>query len=150
MASFVTNRGLHLIAESIWRASNPVTTSFKCALLASTTTPTVDTNLMSDVTEISAGFGYTSGGITLEQSAVGNDVSTENDTDDRQESQFKDLVFTASGGNIGPARYAVITDDNATVANRQILIVIDLVSDRTVSDGQSLTIQNTEIRMAMA
>jgi hypothetical protein len=41
----------------------------------------------------------------------------------------------------------VLTDDNATVANREVFVCWDLASDRSVSDGQTLTIQNAELRL---
>lgn len=63
--------------------------------------------------------------------------------------QIKDVSWTASGGSIpssgSGARYAVLTDDNATVGNREVLAYWDLTSDRTVSDGQTLTLQDLEI-----
>jgi hypothetical protein len=39
-----------------------------------------------------------------------------------------------------------LTTDEGTVANRQILAFWDLSADRTVSVGQTLTLQNLELR----
>jgi hypothetical protein len=88
--------------EEIWKAPGP------------------DTNTVSDLTEIAAGNGYTSGGYQLSPGAT-----------------------EASGAG---ARYAVLIDDNVVVADRQVLAFFYLVSDRTVSDTQPLTIQNCEMR----
>jgi hypothetical protein len=115
-------------------------------------TPTADTNLMSDLTEIATGNGYTSGGISLSRNATDFDVLTEDDTNDIAYVQVKDIVWTASGGTLpsdgNGATYAVITDDNATVSSRQVYHYGSLGSARVVSDGQTLTIQNFEIRLA--
>ena len=43
------------------------------------------------------------------------------------------------------ARYAVITDPNATIGSREVFLYYDLSSDRVVSDGQPLTLQNLEV-----
>ena len=37
-------------------------------------------------------------------------------------------------------------DDNGTPANREVLAVFDLASDRSVSDGQTLTLVDCERR----
>ena len=79
------------------------------------------------------------------------DVLTEDDANDRGLTQAKDIVWTASGGSIPAsgdgARYAVLLDDNATVGSREVLAWWDLTSDRSVSDGQTLTLQDCELRL---
>lgn len=76
-------------------------------ILLTNTAPVATNSVKADLTEISAGNGYTAGGtaVTITGSAqssgtyslVGNDV-----------------VFTASGGTIGPFRYAVLYNDTPT------------------------------------
>jgi hypothetical protein len=65
--------------------------------------------------------------------------------------QIKDLIWTATGGSLptsgNGARWAVLTDANATVGNREVWKYWDLVSDRSVSVGQTLTLQNLEARI---
>lgn len=150
MASGVTNRGKFKMLGWSFRGTAAEANMF-VALLTSATAPTADTNLMSDHTEIAAGTGYTSGGISLTPNATDWDVYTEDDTNDRALIQIKDVVWTATGGNLptsgNGARWAVLTDDNVTVGSREIYSWFDLVSDRTVSDTQTLTIQNMEIRL---
>lgn len=145
-----TNRGKYLTLGWIWRAQAEPT-NFYMALLTSATAPTADTNTMSDHTQIATGNGYTDGGYQLTPGGTDYDVWTEDDTNDRALIQCKDIVWTASGGPIpssgNGARYAVHTDDNATVANRQIVHYFDLASDRSVSSGQTLTLQNCEFRL---
>jgi hypothetical protein len=58
-----------------------------------------------------------------------------------------DVTWTASGGNLPAsgdgARWAVLLD--GAVSGSNVLAYFDLVSDRTVSDGQTLTIEDSEI-----
>lgn len=149
MAGF-TNRGKKILLDELFR--NPTEfTNFYVALVTSAVAPTADTNTLSELTEIAAGNGYTSGGIQLARNSTDFDVSAEDDTNDLSKIQIKDLVWTASGGSLpasgSGARYAVLTDDNATVGSRQVLGFWDLVSDRQVSAGQTLTLQDCELRL---
>lgn len=151
MASGWTNRGRYK-GLGVWLRAETAPTTFYLALLTSATTPDADDNTMADVTEIAAGTGYTTGGAAVARSAVGFDVWTEDDANDRAFVQLADVVFTASGGSIpnsgSGARWAVLTDDNGTVASRELYAWFDLGSDRSVSDGQTLTLQNAELRLA--
>ena len=87
----------------------------------------------------------------LTKNSTDFDVLTEDDGNDRGLIQVKDVVWTASGGSIPDAgdgaRYAMLTDDDGTIANREAYQYWDLASNRTVSDGQTLTLQNLEIRI---
>ncbi len=147
-----TNKGKYA-ALALWsRNTAPTTTNYYMALVKSTPTP--DTNTMADLTEIAAGNGYTSGGIAIARNATDFDVLTEDDTNDIAYVQIKDIVWTASGGPIpsdsAGATYAVITDDNVTVGSRLVYHYASLGGARVVSDGQTLTIQNFEIRLTEA
>lgn len=154
MASGITNRGkiriLELAFRNLMDGGAPAASPFYVALVTSATAPTVDTNLMSDLTQITAGNGYTTGGINIARNATDFDVLTEDDTNDRGFIQLKNIVWTASGGSIpnggNPARYAVLTDDDAVVANREVLAWFDLVSNRSVGNGAVLTLQDMELR----
>lgn len=145
----VTNRGAYRILQAFFRNAS-VPTNLYAALITSAAAPTVDTNTFADVTEVTAGNGYTAGGISLSRNATDFDVLTEDDTNDRALIQIRDLVWTASGGTLpasgSGARYAILTDDNGTQSSRDILNSWDLSSDRSVSSGQTLTLQNCEIR----
>lgn len=145
-----TNRGKMLVLDWAFRgATRP--TNFYVALVTSATAPTVDINTLSELTQIATGNGYTDGGIQLTPGNTDFDSLAENDANDRAELQLKDLVWTAAGGNLpasgNGARYAVLTDDNATVGSRQVIAYWDLTADRTVSDTQNLTLQNSELRL---
>lgn len=145
-----TNKGKRDILGAYLRGET-IPTNFYIALVTSAVAPGPDTNTLADLTEIAAGNGYTSGGIQLTPNSTDFDVLNEDDVNDRGDIQLKDIVWTASGGPIpasgSGARYAVLLDDNVTVGSRKVLYYWDLVSDRSVSDGQSLTLQNCEIRI---
>lgn len=145
----VTNRGKYLILGAFFR-NETAPSNFYVALVTSATAPDADTDTLGDLTEIASGNGYTAGGVAVARSSVGFDVWSESDADDRGAVQLADVTFTASGGPLPAsgdgARYAVLLDDNATAASRQVIAVWDLDSDRAVSDGQSLTLQDLEIR----
>lgn len=147
----VTNRGKYRTLDVTFRNGTEPTVFYVFLALASAA-PTVDTNIKSDLNEIATGNGYTAGGISVARDATDWDVLTEDDTNDRALVQIKDLVWTASGGNLpssgNGARYAILTDDNGTPANRDVIAAWDLSSDRTVSTGQTLTLQNCEVRLS--
>jgi len=145
-----TNKGKMSILDAYFR-NNGAPTNFYVALVTSATAPTQDTDTLGQMTEIAAGNNYTSGGFSLTPGATDFDVLNEDDTNDRGDIQIKDVAWTASGGPIpasgNGARYAVLTDDNVTVSNREVYAYWDLTSDRSVSDGQTLTLQNVELRL---
>lgn len=146
----LTNKGKFRFLDWVFRGT-ALPTNFYIALVTSAVAPVADTNTFSELTEITAGNGYTAGGISLTKNSTDFDVLTEDDTNDRGLVQLKDIVWTASGGSIpasgSGARYAILTDDNATQGSREIITFWDLVSDRTVSTGQTLTLQDCEIRI---
>lgn len=145
-----TNRGKYNVLNMVYRNSAEPT-NFYLFLATSAAAPTADTNVKSDLTEVATGNGYTAGGISIARNSTDFDVLTEDDTNDRALIQLKDMVWTASGGNLpgsgSGARYAALTDDNVTLASREVYQFFDLSSDRVVSDTQTLTLQNCEIRL---
>ena len=145
-----TNKGKASVLEGIYRNAG-VPTNFNVGLVTSAVAPVADTNTFGELTQIATGNGYVDGGIQLTKNATDFDVLTEDDGNDRGIIQIKDLVWTASGGPIpasgGGARYAAFCDDNVTVGSREVWHFWDLVSDRTVSDGQTLTLQDCEVRI---
>jgi len=143
-----TNKGKFRVLDWVFRRT-AMPSNFYVALVTSATAPNADTNVLSELTEIAAGNGYTSGGYQLTPNSTDFDVLTEDDAGDKGLIQLKDITWTAAGGNLplsgSGARYAVLTDNNATVGSREVLAFWDLAADRTVSAGQSLTLQNCEL-----
>lgn len=139
-----TNKGRFREISGTYRDGS----TFYLALV--TDTPTADTNTMADLTEIAAGNGYTAGGVALTGNSTDFPTVEEDDANDRARFVIRDVVWTASGGNLpasgNGALFAVLTDDNATPANREILHYWSLTSARTVSDGQTLTVSGCEGR----
>lgn len=148
----LTNKGKAFILGLVRGGTLP--TNYYVALVTSATAPTVDTNTLSQLTEIAAGNGYTSGGYQLTPNTTDFPTLTEDDTNDEGQIRIKDLVFTASGGSIPDSgdggRYAVWTDDNATVGSREVYGWWDLGSDTSVSDTQALTLSGLGIDLEEA
>jgi hypothetical protein len=147
-----TNKCKKLLLEYAFRRAwnaGAAPTNLYVALVTSATAPTADTNTLSQLTEIAAGNGYTTGGYQLTPNTTDFDTITEDDTLDKGKIYVKDVSWVASGGAIPPsgsgARYAVLTDDNATVANREVLAYWDLSSDRTTPNGEGLRLVDLEL-----
>jgi hypothetical protein len=114
---------------------NLSTASLKAAL--TNTAPTAATDdTFSDITEISAGAGYSAGGHTLDSEAW---AETGAGTGIWQLT-CADEVITASGGNIGPFRYVVIYNDTPTSPADPLIGYLDYGSSITVTDGNTFTI----------
>lgn len=145
-----TNKGKMRVLEWALRGGT-IPANFNVFLATSAVAPTADTNTKSELTEVATGNGYTAGGISVSHNSTDFDVLTEDDTNDRGLIQIKDLVWTASGGSLpasgNGARYALLTDANATLGSREVLFYWDLGADYQVSSGQTLTLQNLEIRI---
>ena len=82
--------------------------------------------------------------MSVARDATDFDSLVEDDTADESVIQIKDLVFN---GAFSGATYAVLTDDNATVSSRQVIAYWSLGGSVSVSDGQTYTLQNCEIKI---
>ena len=99
----------------------------------SNTAPNVATHTVkADIAEISAGNGYTAGGVDIQ-----NDLSESGGT---ATATAVDVVITASGGSIGPFRYAIIYNDTPTTPTDPLVSYYDYGAAITLADGESLTI----------
>lgn len=148
-----TNRGAWLLLKAMCNAE-AFPTTLSIALVTDAVAPTSDTNIFSDLTEIADGNGYTTGGYELTRDSTDFPTATETDASDFAIISIKDVVWSASGGSIPDsgdgARYAVLIDDNATVADRQVWHWWDLTSARTVSNGQDFTLSGATISLYTA
>ena len=96
-------------------------------------TPNVSTNaIKADLTEISAGSGYTAGGNTCAF------VSSEQTSGVLKFILGNPATWTASGGTIGPFRYAVLYND--TSASDSLIQYWDYGSNLTMAIGESFSI----------
>lgn len=101
-------------------------------VMLTNTAPSASNTVRADITEISAGNGYTAGGnvaTVLSSSQTGgvyrlvlNDPPT----------------WTATGGTIGPFRYAVLYNDTAT--NDELIGWWDYGSSITLQPGETFTV----------
>lgn len=102
-------------------------------VMLSNTAPNTSTNqVRADATEIGAGNGYTSGG-----SAATNSVSRAGGT---TSVVGVDIVFTASGGSIGPFRYAILYNDTPTSPADPLIGYWDYGSSITLNSGETFTV----------
>lgn len=100
-------------------------------ILLTNTAPVSTNQVKTDLTEISAGNGYSAGG------SVAAFVSG-NDTSGTYMLILSPVVFTASGGNIGPFRYAALY--NSTAAGLNLIGWWDYGSSITLTNGNSFTV----------
>ena len=99
--------------------------------LLTNSAPAAANGVKSDLTEISSGNGYTAGGATAS-------ISSSAQTSGTYKLVLGDVTITASGGSIGPFRYAVLYDD--TAASDQLIGYWDYGSSITLADGESITV----------
>lgn len=101
-------------------------------VMLSNTAPNVATHTVrADVTEISGGNGYTSGGTDTQ-----NDLS---ETGGTASCTGVDVVFTASGGSIGPFRYVILYNDTPTSPVDPLVGYWDYGSSITLADTETFT-----------
>lgn len=95
------------------------------------TAPTATDAGLADITEISAGNGYTAGGTAT--------TPTLSETSGTAKLVCTDVVFTASGGAIADFRYAVLYNDTATSPADALIASWDYGSTVTLADTESFT-----------
>ncbi len=104
--------------------------TFKVAL---TNSAPVNTNtVLANITQISNGNGYTTGGTATSMS-----TSTSSGT---AKVTGTDVVFTASGGSVGPFRYAVLYNDTPSSPADPLMAWWDYGSSVTLADTETFTV----------
>jgi hypothetical protein len=88
--------------------------------------------IRTDVTEISAGNGYTAGGATVTTSSSAQTSGT-------YRLICADVVFTATG-SVGPFRYAVLYNDTPTSPADPLIGWWDYGSALTLANGETFTV----------
>jgi hypothetical protein len=144
-----TNKAKADLFKQLYQRSVSLPAHYYIVLVTSDHIPGPDTNTMADLTEIPEGNGYEAGGYELSPNSVDFDYVEEDDDENLGSVQIRDIVWEADGGSIpatGHAAYAVMTDDNATLANRKVLHYWSLGGERSVQDTYPFRLINLEIR----
>jgi hypothetical protein len=107
--------------------------TFKAVLTDSAPSQAGDDEL-ADITQVSNGFGYTTGGVTLSgvtwaETGGGTGI---------WQWTVSDFSWTASGGTFGPFRYVVIYSDTST--GDKLLASADIGVSISISDGNMFTV----------
>ena len=100
-------------------------------VLLTNTAPTSSNAVKADLTEISAGNGYTAGGTQAT-------ISSSSQSSGTYKLVLNDVVFTASGGSINTFRYAVLYDD--TASNDELIGYWDYGSSIAPASGETFTV----------
>lgn len=141
MAGF-TNKGKAKLLRNFFQSETPPTNLY-VYLVTSATAPTADINTLGQLTEISeTGKEFS---LSLNTTDFDTSVSdSEDDTNDKGVMKIKDCTFA---GPVTNARYAILVDDNGTEGSREVYCYWDLGSNRSVSSGQTLTLQDLEMNL---
>jgi hypothetical protein len=102
----------------------------------SNTAPSASNALLSDITQITAANGYSSGGTTIGSTNVTLSGGTAT-------LSGSNVVFTASGGTIGPFRYVVAYDSTPTSPLKPLIGWWDYGSSITLADGETFTVDHS-------
>ena len=98
------------------------------------TAPTSSNAVKADLTEISAGNGYTAGGNTAAVSSATQSSGT------AKVVLADPATWTASGGSIGPFRYAVLYNDTPTSPADPLIGYWDYGNSITLASGETFTV----------
>lgn len=118
-----------LVADLAHKAHDLSTDTIKAML--SNTAPSAAWTAKSSVTEIAAGNGYTAGGATVT-------ITSSGQTGGVYKLVLADIVWTATGGSIGPFRYVILYND--THASDRLLWSYDYGSAITKGSGETFTV----------
>lgn len=99
--------------------------------LLSNVAPSAANGVKGDLSEISAGNGYTAGGVAVP-------ITSSTQTGGTYSLVSGAAVVTASGGDIGPFRYICFYNDTAT--NDELIGWLDYGTSYTLPDGQPFTL----------
>ena len=107
--------------------------TLKVMLVPSGSAPVATNTVKADLTEISAGNGYTAGGTQATQ------VSS-SQTSGTYKLVLNDVTFIASGGSIATFRYVVLYNDTPTSPADPFICWYDYGADVVVTSGNSFVV----------
>lgn len=102
-------------------------------VMLTNTAPVASNSVRGDLTEISAGNGYSAGGTAAT-------ISSSAQTAGVYKLVLADVVFTASGGSIGPFRYVTLYNDTPTSPADPLIQWYDYGSSITLADTETFTV----------
>jgi len=120
---------------NVGRGLIPLGSATLRAYLSNTTPDLINDQYKGDLAEISAGNGYTAGGVTL------GSVTWQESAGSPQGVwvlDSADFQFDASGGSIGPFRYVVFYFLGSGSPNEFLAGYLDYGSSQSITDGNSL------------
>jgi len=127
MASFNKfNSFVETLAEKVHNLQSDV-----LKVMLSNTAPSATNAVKTDITEITAGNGYTAGGAQATQISSAQITGT-------YKLLLNDVTFTAAGGSLATFRYAVLYNDTAT--NDELIGWWDYGSAVTITNGNSFMV----------
>lgn len=89
--------------------------------------------VLADITEISAGNGYSAGGATAT-------LTSNTQTSGTEKLILQNAVVTATGA-VGPFRYAVLYNSTQTSPVKPVILNWDYASSISLANGDSFTVQ---------
>lgn len=102
-------------------------------MLVNSPAPVATNSVKADLTEIAAGNGYTAGGAAVSSNGARSVGTVTVDGDQ--------IVWTASGGSIGPFRYPVLYDDTPIAPADPLISWWDYGSSITLNSGETFTVK---------
>src|SRR5262249_7277665 len=102
-------------------------------VMLSNVAPSAGNAVKADITEISAGNGYSAGGTTAAFVSGAQSSGTYKLT-------LGDVVFTASGGSIATFRYVVLYNDTPTSPADPLIGYFDYGTGVTITNGNTFTV----------
>lgn len=125
------NKFSQFVEDLAHKVHNLGSDTLKVAL--TNTAPNATDETFSQITEISAGNGYSAGGTQATISSSAHTTGTYKLT-------LADVTFTASGGSIGPFRYVVLYNDTPTSPADPLIGYYDYGTNITITTGNSFTV----------
>lgn len=129
MATF--NKFNQFVEDLAKKVHNLSSDTLKVALTNSA--PVATNTVLANITQIANGNGYTTGGTQTTQSSCAQTSGT-------LKLVSGDVVFTASGGSMGPFRYVVLYNDTPTSPADPLIGWFDYGSSITLADTETFTV----------
>lgn len=126
-----TYQKFNAFAQQLGRGAYNLNTATLKVYLTNATPAATDTIRTTAPAEIAAGNGYTTGGVTVSLPGYSQTGGV-----GKLSAVASDPVITASGGSIGPFRYAVLYESTTN----ELIAFFDYGSALTLLTGESLTI----------